>query len=40
MLGSLQQKSRKIRWKYLLILLQFEKFSVIRVVTYRNLKDI
>ncbi len=39
MLGSLEQKSEKFVGN-ILIFLQFEKFSVIRLLAYYNLKEI
>ncbi len=38
--NSLEQKSEKFVGNILLIFLQFEKFSVIQVPTYYNLKEI
>ncbi len=39
-LGSLEQISEKFVGNIWLICLQFEKFSVIRVLTYYNLKEL
>ncbi len=39
-LGSLEQLSEKFVGNIWLIFLQFEKFSVIRVLTYYNFKEI